>query len=143
VTPYDVKSHMKRLLATDFKQLYPDAVNDFKASDAWFNRFLNRHNLSLRRRTKISQKLPKELHEKLCSFHHYIRTLQKDNNFDLNCIANMDETPIFFDMVGALTLDCRGAQSIPIRTTGNEKKPAYLRFGYIGRRNQAPTDGYF
>ena len=62
VTPYDVKSRMKQLLVTDFEQSYPDAVNNFKASDAWFNRFVNRHNLSLRRRTKISQKLPKDLH---------------------------------------------------------------------------------
>ena len=138
VTPYDVKSHMKRLLATDFKQLYPDAVNDFKASDAWFNRFLNRHNLSLRRRTKISQKLPKELHEKLCSFHHYICTLQKDNNFDLNCIANMDKTPIFFDMVSALTLDCRGAQSIPICTTGNEKNRLTCILGILADGTKLP-----
>ena len=41
VTPCDIKSYMKQLLATD----------------AWFNCFLNRHNLSLRRRTKISLRL--------------------------------------------------------------------------------------
>ncbi|CAG8620819.1 7958_t:CDS:1, partial [Paraglomus occultum] len=121
VTPYDVKLQMKRLLANDFNQLYPDAANSFKASDPWLRRFMNRNNLSLRRHTKVSQKLPKDLHEKLCSFHKYIHLLQNNNNFELNCIANMDETPIFFDMIGTLTVDCRGAQSIPIRTTGNEK----------------------
>jgi hypothetical protein len=77
--------------------------------------------LSAGRRTKVSQKLPKDLHEKLCSFHEYIHSLQNNNNFERSCIANMDETPIFFDMVGARTIDCRSAQSIPIRTTGNEK----------------------
>jgi len=112
---------MKLLLATDFKQLYPDAIDIFKASDPWFQGFMDRSNLSLRRRTKVSQKLPKDLHEKLCSFHEYIHSLQNNNNFERSCIANMDETPIFFDMVGALTIDCRGAHSIPIRTTGNEK----------------------
>ena len=90
MTPYDVKSHIKRLLATDFNQLYPDAVNSFKASGSWLIRFLNRHNFSLRRRTKISQRLA----EKLCSFHASAR-YKKNNNFELNCIANMDETPIF------------------------------------------------
>ena len=138
VTPYDVKSHMKRLLATDFNQLYPDAVNSFKASGSWLNRFLNRYNFSLRRRTKISQKLPKDMHEKLCSFHNYIRTLQKNNNFELNCIANMDETPIFFDMVGALTIDCRWAQSVPIRTTGNDKNRLTCVLGILSDGTKLP-----
>ena len=80
MTPYDVKSHinMKRLLTTDFNQLYPDAVHSFKASGPWLNRFLNRYNFSLRRRTKISQKLPKDLHENFVRFTttsvHYKKT---------------------------------------------------------------------
>ena len=138
MTPYDVKSHMKRLLTTDFNQLYPDAVNSFKSSGPWLNLFLNRYNFSLRRRTKISQKLPKDLHKKLCSFHNYIRTLQKNNNFELNCIANMDKTPIFFDMVGALTIDCRGAQSVPIRTTGNDKNRLTCVLGIFADGTKLP-----
>lgn len=33
----------------------------------------------------------------------------------------MDETPVFFDMVGNLTIEERGAKTVQIRTTGNEK----------------------
>jgi len=32
----------------------------------------------------------------------------------------MDETPIFFDMVGSLTIEKRGAKTVQVRTTGNE-----------------------
>src|SRR6266498_1986850 len=33
----------------------------------------------------------------------------------------MDETPVFFDMVRNLTIEERGAKTVQIRTTGNEK----------------------
>ena len=33
----------------------------------------------------------------------------------------MDETPIYFDMVGNLTLEECGAKTVQVRTTGNEK----------------------
>jgi hypothetical protein len=33
----------------------------------------------------------------------------------------MDETPVYFDMVRSLTIENRGAKSVQIRTTGNEK----------------------
>jgi len=61
-----------------------------------------------------------------------------DYKCSLNRINNMDETPIFFDMVGALTLDYRGAQSIPI------VQPEIIRIDLLvfwvhGRWNQAPT----
>src|SRR6185369_16178004 len=49
-----------------------------------------------------------------------LETCMKNSVHSINT-SNMDETPIFFDMVGTLTVDCRGAQSIPIRTTGNDK----------------------
>ncbi len=33
----------------------------------------------------------------------------------------MDETPIFFDMVGNVTVEAKGNKTVHIRTTGNEK----------------------
>ena len=33
----------------------------------------------------------------------------------------MDETPVYFDMVGNLTIENCGAKTVQIRTTGNEK----------------------
>ncbi|CAG8853802.1 14387_t:CDS:2, partial [Gigaspora margarita] len=77
-------------------------------SDPWLNLFMNWFDLSLRRRTKTSQKLPKDLSKKLVKFYSFINELRINNNFELNCIANMDETSVYFDMVGAYILDDRG-----------------------------------
>ncbi|CAG8843050.1 1035_t:CDS:2, partial [Gigaspora margarita] len=65
VTPNNVKFRMTNLLSNEFKLSYPNALNTFKASDLWLNLFMNQFDLSLRRRTKTSQKLPKNLSEKL------------------------------------------------------------------------------
>ena len=48
-----VKSKMIELLSYDFSEQYPNAAQEFKAFDKWFNGLLRRHKFSLRRRTKI------------------------------------------------------------------------------------------
>ena len=47
--------------------------------------------------------------------------MRKKNNYDLGQIGNMDETPIFFDMVGNMTVDLKASKTVHVRTTGNEK----------------------
>ncbi|CAG8791929.1 7518_t:CDS:2, partial [Dentiscutata erythropus] len=74
---------------------YPNVSETFKASYNWFYGFMNHYDLSLRPR--------------------------QNNNLDLACIGNMDETPIFFDMVGQLTVNYRCAKTVQIKTTGNDK----------------------
>ena len=44
---------------------------------------MKRYNLSLRRKTKISQKLPEDTKEKLDEFRRYIIRLRSQYNFDL------------------------------------------------------------
>src|SRR4051812_37832628 len=83
--------------------------------------FMKRHNLSWRRRTKISQKLPSQTDELLKSFHEFIIRLRTEKSFGLSNILNMDETPVWFDMAGNFTIDSRGEKIIHIHGTGNEK----------------------
>ena len=116
-----IKHQMKHLLENDFKDTYPDASNTFVTSDQWFYRFLHRHELSLCRRTKIGQKLPENLNEKLVAFQWFIIRHRQAQDYDLAQIGNMDETPIFFDMVGNVTVEAKGNKTVHIRTTGNEK----------------------
>uniref|UniRef100_U9SUH5 HTH CENPB-type domain-containing protein n=1 Tax=Rhizophagus irregularis (strain DAOM 181602 / DAOM 197198 / MUCL 43194) TaxID=747089 RepID=U9SUH5_RHIID len=71
------------------------------------------------RRTKISQKLPEDLEEKLDEFRRYIIRLRTLYNFDLNSIFNMDETPVWFDMAGNITVNNKGDKTVHIRTTEN------------------------
>ncbi|CAG8460593.1 26844_t:CDS:2 [Dentiscutata erythropus] len=137
VTPSDVKSHMRRLLVTEFSQIYPD-VRGFQASDSWFNRFMNRFNFSLHRLTKVSSKLPRDLQKKPSAFYEDINQSRRSNNFDLSCIANLDEIPIFFDMVGALTLDLRGAYLVNLRTTANDKNHFTCVLGVLANSTKLP-----
>ncbi|CAG8787295.1 8654_t:CDS:2, partial [Racocetra fulgida] len=64
VTSNNAKRRMISLLTQEFKLSYPDAVYNFKASDRWLDHFMNQFDFSLRRCTKTSQKLPKDLDEK-------------------------------------------------------------------------------
>ena len=110
------------MLANDFNQFYPDAVNSFKASDPWFQRFMGRNDLSLHRQTKISQKL---------CMKNSVHSINTSIRYKKMTILNSIALPIWT----TLTVDCRGAQSIPIRTTGNDKTCV---LGIL-----AETNGYF
>ena len=44
-----------------------------------------------------------------------------EHDYPLGLIANMDETPVTFDLSSNITIDETGARSISIRTTGYEK----------------------
>ena len=82
---------------------------------------MNRHGFCLRQRTKIAQKLPKDLEEKIESFQKFIIKLRKEYNFDLSQIGNMDETPMTFDLPSNRTVNAAGAKSVLVKTTGHEK----------------------
>lgn len=44
----------------------------FKASRGWVTRFMRRHQLSLRRRTTLCQRLPQDYEEKIVLFHRFV-----------------------------------------------------------------------
>ena len=101
--------------------LYPAGEYEFQVNLSWVNCFMKRFDLSLRRRTKISQKLPEDTEEKLEEFRRFVIRLRTQYNFDLNSIFNMDETPVWFDMAGNMTINNKGDKTVHIRTTGNDK----------------------
>lgn len=94
---------------------------EFKATAGWCTRFMNRHNLTLRQRTHIAQKLPADIDEKVSNFHKFVITERKKYNYELKSIGNMDETPMTFDVVGNRTVHIRGEKTVNVRTTGSEK----------------------
>lgn len=117
VTPLMIQQKMKSLIGNDL----PNDKKIFLASRGWLDCFMNRYNLSIRQKTKIGQKLPIDLSSQLESFYKFIETHHQKNQYHLSQIANMDETPIFFDMVGNSTVEKKGTKTIQIRTTGNDK----------------------
>jgi hypothetical protein len=138
VSSVSIKSQMKYLLENEFSSNYPGAIEKFQASDKWFRGFLRRHDLALRRKTKISQKLPEQLSDKIIDFHKYIIKMRKKNNYDLGQIGNMDETPIFFDMVGNMTVDLKASKTVHVRTTGNEKNRFTCVLGILSNGVKLP-----
>jgi len=111
----------KILKEPTIQALYPARECEFQENLSWINSFMKRFNLSLRRRTKILQKLPEDTEEKLEEFRQFVIRLRTQYNFDLNSIFNMDETPVWFDMAGNITVNNKGDKTVHIRTTENDK----------------------
>jgi len=95
--------------------------NDFKASRGWCSRFLQRSQLSIRRRTTICQRLPADFEDKLVAFQQYIIRLRQRHAHPLSQIGNADQTPLTFDLPSATTVCTKGSKKVTIKTTGNEK----------------------
>lgn len=97
-------------------------TEDFAASRNWANRFMKRHDLVLLAKTSVAQRLPADLEKKLESFLDYVRQKREEDEFEDQFIINMDETPMYFDLLPGKTVDVKGRKSIRIRTTGSEKR---------------------
>ena len=56
--------------------------------------------------------MPEDLQDKLLNFQSYIIHLCENYQYLLNCIANMDEISVFFDMAGDLTVNLTGSKTV-------------------------------
>lgn len=118
---YTVTRNGIRIQALKWAKAHPDKSNNFTATVSWCSRFMKRKNLVLRQKTKIAQKLPADLDEKITNFHKYVIELRKGYDY-LQCqIGNMDEVPCFFDMLSNKTVDTKGRKTILVKSTGHEK----------------------
>ena len=68
----------------------------FLFSNHWFERFQNRYNISLRRKTHCSQKPSTALEPAIKKFHSSLLRLRNTGNFKATDLANMDQTPLPF-----------------------------------------------
>ena len=61
---------------------------------------MKQNGLSLRQKTTLTlaQRLPDDYEEKIVNFHRFIINRRKQHSYPLHVIANMDETPLTFDM---------------------------------------------
>ena len=96
-------------------------VTNFGGSVKWVYAFMRRNNLSVRRRTHISQKLPEDNEEKLMQFQRYIIRARNDVDYELSQIGKADQTPLMFDKPYSTSINATGAKTVTINTTGNEK----------------------
>ena len=71
----------------------------FQASEGWLRKFMRRHSIVLRAKTSVAQKLPKDLESKIETFYKDVQNLREDGKYSKEMIGNMDETPLYFDMI--------------------------------------------
>ena len=118
----------RKLIMFEAKSIYNEKCGDneelkagFVASNGWLTKFMKRNNLSMRRGTTIEQKDPSHLTAKLVKYVMHVRRLSMKTNFSPDCITAMDETAVWSDMVGNVTVDTTGTKDVPLKSTGNEK----------------------
>ena len=87
----------------------------------WWYKFLKRHFLTFRAGTHIGQKLPDSYSEKMRIFTKFNENLRKENDFDLDQIANIDETPLFMNIISKKTIAKIGSKEVIINTHGQER----------------------
>ena len=75
----------------------------------------------MRTKTKIVQKLPHGYERKFIEFHKHVVNMRKKLCFEIGQLGNMDEVPLKFDSPSNKTADVKGAKTIMIKTSGNEK----------------------
>ena len=96
-------------------------IDAFRGTIAWCGKFMRCNGLCLQVKTKIAQKLPEDLEEKITNFQRYIIRIRMRNNYDLVNIRNMDETPVWLDMPSNKTVHTAGTKTVQVRTTCHEK----------------------
>ena len=80
---------------------------NFKASNGWVKGFMRRHNLVLRANTSIAQQLLKDLENKIGEFRRQVNHVRQNGDFPYELFGNMDETPVYMDMVPSKTVDVK------------------------------------
>ena len=86
--------------------------SNFIASNGWVQKFMARNGLSLRCKTSITQKLPAQLENKIECYLTQVRALRARHQYPLELIINMDETPMYFDMLPGQTVNKKGAKEV-------------------------------
>lgn len=117
------------IIQIEAKKLFDQIQHDpsvpqpsFSASLGWVTKFLRRHDLVKRAFTSVGQKVPENASQLVTRMFHLFD--EKVTGISGDNIANMDETPVYFDMPGSRTFDMRGVKTVKCKTTGHEK----LRF---------------
>ena len=131
-----------RLHAGNLAKEYNPLTN-FKASSKWCFNFMKRHDISIRRRTSISQKLPDDHEQKLIEFQRFVIKMRKKHDYADCNIGNADQTPLTFDIPFTQTMAPKaggvaGEKSITLKSTGNEKNRFTVMVGAYGDGRKMP-----
>ena len=105
--------------------------SQFKFSDAWFDGFKRRYNISLRRPTNKAQSVPVTKKQLIQNFHRKIRQeaavgpqIGKLGQFNTCNLANVDQTPLPFTFTNGPTYEEKGAKTVWVQggSSGLDKR---------------------
>ena len=109
-------------LAVTFVEIYGHSPEGhFKASNGWITRFFKRSKLCSRAVTSRGQQIPSNARDLTIKFIEECGEAVLKENYPLWGMANMDETPMWFDMPSSRSIDFRGVRTVLSKTTGKEK----------------------
>ena len=104
------------------KELISPHCPNFAASEGWLERFMRRNKLVLTVKTSQAQRLPAQLEEKITQFYTKFQQVQQCASYPFYLIGNMDETPVYFDLVSNKVVDRKGAKDCCVNTTDAKKR---------------------
>lgn len=96
-------------------------VADFVGGPSWCFRFMRWHQLAIRARTTVCQKLPDDFKEKMASFQAFVKEQIQAHDVRPNHIVNIDEVPLTFDILMGRTVAKKSEKTVSVRTIGHEK----------------------
>lgn len=103
-------------LAKDLK------INNFLGSNKWIKNFCRRHKLSLRKITHVGQEDNRRPEEQRDNAIEHLATLElMTADFNADMIFNMDETPVYIDMLSSSTISFAGEKTTEANGTGHDK----------------------
>ena len=114
---------------------------DFKASDGWAQKFMRCHNFLLRAKTSLAQDLPNTLEERIQAFQKQLKKVKEVNSFGV--IGNLDETPLFFNVIPGRVIDSKGKKIIIVQTTGSEKRHLTVTLTVLSDGTVLPAQAIF
>ena len=97
-------------------------IRDFIGSDKWLFNFCRRHELTIRKITHVGQednRTPEEKRE--IAIEHLARTEKITIEYNAEMIFNMDETPVYIDMLNSTTISFKGEKNVEANGTGHGK----------------------
>lgn len=116
VTSWELIHHLLQL-EPSFQQ------KTMHALQMWSYKFMKRNNFTFRQARSIGQSIPNNLGDLITGFLKEIINIRNNNiqTLDLECIGNMDETPLYFSMAPTTTIETIGKKEVKIRTMNQEK----------------------
>ncbi|KAE9025314.1 hypothetical protein PR001_g12464 [Phytophthora rubi] len=119
---WSVSSQMLKYKALEVAADEGLSPETFKASHSWRRRFMRRHKLSIRARTRQGQTTPEDAALAKEKFSSEVRAAIIEHG--ISNVYNADQTAVFFEYLPRKTVNTRGAKTVWVKCDGKDKERA-------------------